>query len=110
MVTNKSLFRLNSDIHNFNTRNNSKFFQVTTHLNVFKKSPGYAGVKIYNHLPADIKDLADDVKSFKKVLKIICTFIHFILWMNFLCIKLDKYKYFDGNIIIIIVTLFTMYY
>jgi hypothetical protein len=69
MVTSKSLFRLNSDIHNFNTRNNSKFFQVTTHLTMFQKSLAYAGIKIYNHLPADIKDLADDIKSFKKVLK-----------------------------------------
>jgi hypothetical protein len=69
MVTNKSLFRLNSDINNFNTRNNSKFFQVTTHLTMFQKSPTYAGVKIYNHLPADTKDLADDTKSFKKALK-----------------------------------------
>jgi hypothetical protein len=69
MVTNKSLFRQNSEIHNFNTRNNSNFFQITTHLTMFHKSPTYAGVKIYNHLPADIKDLACDVKSFKKALK-----------------------------------------
>jgi hypothetical protein len=39
------------------------------HLTMFHKSPVYAGVMIYNHLPADIKDLADDVKSFKKALK-----------------------------------------
>jgi hypothetical protein len=39
MVTNKSLFRLNSDIHNFNTRINSKFFPVTTHLTSLKKAP-----------------------------------------------------------------------
>jgi hypothetical protein len=70
MVTNKSLFRLNSEIHNFNIRDSSNFFQVTTHLTMFKKSLAYVGVKIYNHLPADIKDLACDVKSFKKALKI----------------------------------------
>jgi hypothetical protein len=64
---------------------------------MFKKSTTYAGVKIYKHLPEDIKDFADDIKSFKKALKIICMCIPFILWMNFLCIKLDKY--FDGNII-----------
>jgi hypothetical protein len=66
MVTNKSLFRQNSEIHNFNTRNNSKLFHVTTHLTVFQKSPAYAGVKIYTHLPANIKDLARDIESFKK--------------------------------------------
>jgi hypothetical protein len=66
MVTNKSLFRQNSEIHNFNTSNNSNFSQVTTHLTILHKSPAYAGVKIYNHLPPDIKDLACDMKSFKK--------------------------------------------
>jgi hypothetical protein len=78
MVTNKSLFRYNSDICNINPRNNLNCFQVMTHLTVFHKSPAYAGVKIYNHLPVDIKDLAGDIKSFKKALKIICTNIHFI--------------------------------
>jgi hypothetical protein len=36
---------------------------------MFHKSPTYAGVKIYNHLPADIKDLTGDSKSFKETLK-----------------------------------------
>jgi hypothetical protein len=58
---------------------------------MFHKSPSYAGIKIYNHLPADIKDFACDIKSFKKALKTICMSILFILWMNFLCTKLDKY-------------------
>jgi hypothetical protein len=33
---------------------------------MFHKSPVYAGAMIYNHLPADVKDLAGDVKSFRK--------------------------------------------
>jgi hypothetical protein len=36
---------------------------------MFQKSPAYAGVKIYNHLPTNIKNLACDIKSFKKLLK-----------------------------------------
>jgi hypothetical protein len=75
MVTNKSLFRQNSEIHNFNTRNNSNFFQVMTHPTMFHKSPAYAGVKIYNHLPSDMKDLACDMRSFKKALKN-CLHVH----------------------------------
>jgi hypothetical protein len=66
MVKNKSLFRLNSEIHNVDTKNSSNFFLVMTHLTMFKKSPACVGIKIYNHLPADIKDLACDIKSFKK--------------------------------------------
>jgi hypothetical protein len=46
---------------------------------MFHKSPTYAGVKIYKNLPANIKDLACDVKSFKKALKIIYMSILFIL-------------------------------
>jgi hypothetical protein len=40
-------------------------------LTLFQKSPAYAGVKIFNHLPANIKELACDTKNFKKALKII---------------------------------------
>jgi hypothetical protein len=37
---------------------------------MFHKSPNYAGLKkIYNHLPADIKDLEGDTSSLKKALK-----------------------------------------
>jgi hypothetical protein len=55
---------------------------------MFQKNPAYAGVKVYNHLPADIKDLACDIKGFKKSIKIICMRIPFILWMNFLMYKI----------------------
>ena len=69
VIANKTWFRQNSEIHSFNTRNNSNFFQQTTHLTMFHKSPAYAGVKIYNHLPDNIKVLACDIKSFKRALK-----------------------------------------
>jgi hypothetical protein len=36
---------------------------------LYQKSPAYAGVKVYNHLPANIKDLACDIKNFKRALK-----------------------------------------
>jgi hypothetical protein len=36
---------------------------------MFDKSPAYTGVEIFNHLPVDIKDLAGDIKSFKKALQ-----------------------------------------
>jgi hypothetical protein len=75
MVTNKSLFKQNSEIYNFNTKNNSNFFQVTTHLTMFHKSPSCAGVKMYNHLSSDINDLACDMRSFKKALKN-CLHVH----------------------------------
>jgi hypothetical protein len=69
MVTNKSLFKPSSEMHNFNTRNNSNFFQAMTHSTTFHKSPVYAGINLYNHLPPNIKDLACDTKIFKKSIK-----------------------------------------
>jgi hypothetical protein len=50
---------------------------------MFQKSPAYAGVKIYNHLPANIKDLASDTKSFKKALKGDSHDHSFMLWTKF---------------------------
>jgi hypothetical protein len=59
IINNKSLFRLNSDIRNFNTSNNSNFRHVMTHLTI------YAGIKIFGHLPADIQDLSNNVEQFQ---------------------------------------------
>jgi hypothetical protein len=39
---------------------------------MFHNRPTYAGVKIYNHIPADIKDLTGDIKSYKKSTKELC--------------------------------------
>jgi hypothetical protein len=64
MVNNKSLFSVNSEIHNFSTRNNSN----NPHLHMFQKGPIYAGIKIFNHLSTDIKDLSNNVDQFKKAL------------------------------------------
>jgi hypothetical protein len=72
------------------------------HSTTFQKSPAYAGGKIYNHLAANIKELACDKKSFKKHLKTICMSIPFIFW-----IKLDSV--FDGKINIIVLLFITYF-
>jgi hypothetical protein len=82
-VTNKSLFSLNSEIHNFNTRKNSNFFQVMAYLEMFHTSHAYADVKIYNHLPADIK-------IFKKALRNYLHVHSFYTMDEFVCIQLYK--------------------
>jgi len=38
-------------------------------LKVFQQGTFYSGIRAYNHLPKNIKDLLYDVKRFKKVLK-----------------------------------------
>jgi hypothetical protein len=66
-----------------------------THLTMFHKSPTYAGFKIDNHLPADIKDLACDIKRFKKAQQNYLHVIPFILWMK--CLHIQLISVFNGN-------------
>jgi len=39
VVNNKNLFRMNSEIHSINTRNNSNFHQPLSHLTIYQKGP-----------------------------------------------------------------------
>jgi hypothetical protein len=64
-------------------------------LTLFQKGAHYSGSKILNHLLSSIKELSNDVKSFKGALKIFLQLIHFVLWMNFLR---DKAKNFGLSI------------
>ena len=69
VVKNKDLFLLNSDIHSFNTRNNSNLHIPDTNLTIFQKGVLYSGCKIYNKLPPHIKSLSNNLKRFKSLLK-----------------------------------------
>ena len=50
----------------------------STNLTSVQKGVLYSGTKIYNHLPSNIKALANDAKLFNLLN------IHFIVWMNFI--------------------------
>ena len=39
VVNNKNQFRMNSEIHSINTRNNSNFHQPLSHLTIYQKGP-----------------------------------------------------------------------
>jgi hypothetical protein len=111
MVMNRKISSIHiTDLHhNFNTRNNSNFFQVTTRLMMFHKSPAYAGVKIYNHLPSDIKDLACDMRSFKKALKN-CLHVHsFYTVDEFLMYSISRGNIYINCIIILSVSLSSVF-
>ena len=74
----------NSEIHNINTRTKSNLYQPISNLTTYQKGTYYSGIKVYNSLPTQIKDLSHNRKQFKSALKNFCTFIHFIFWMNIL--------------------------
>jgi len=61
---------MHSEIHNINTRNNSDFYEPLSHyLTIYQKGPFYMGIKVYNSLPPEIKDLSQNIKKFKSSLR-----------------------------------------
>jgi len=69
----KNWFKMHSEIHNINTRNNSDFYEPLSHLTIYQKGPFYVGIKVYNSLPPKIKDLSQNSKKFKSSLRV---FLH----------------------------------
>lgn len=65
---NKSKFNLVNNVHNFNTRNNKKFYVPSTKLDVKVNSPECIGLKIFNKLPDSIKE-STNIHFFKNKLK-----------------------------------------
>jgi hypothetical protein len=66
---NRALFKLNCDVHNIQIRQKVNLHMPLLKLTLFQKGVQYSGSKVFNHLPSSIKDLSNDVKSFKGALK-----------------------------------------
>jgi hypothetical protein len=62
-------FKINSDIHNINTRNNLDLHYPQSPLSIYHKGAHYTGIKVFNRLPVPIKQLSNDTKQFKMALK-----------------------------------------
>jgi len=69
VVNNKNKLRMNFEIYSINTRNNSYFRQCLSYLTIYHKGPFYMGIKVYNSLPPEIKDLSHNIKKFKSSLR-----------------------------------------
>ena len=54
-VNNKHLFTPNNEIHKYNTRNNNNVHPALANLTKFSKGPYISGIKVFNHLPQDLK-------------------------------------------------------
>jgi hypothetical protein len=65
IITNRELFKFNSQVHKFNTRSTHGLYYHQTNLTQFQKGISYMGVKIFNHLPPEIKSMSNDTKIFK---------------------------------------------
>jgi hypothetical protein len=69
VINNRHHFETNSAIHNVNTRTKYDLHHPQSQLAAFQKGTYYAGIKVFNGLPASIKELSHNTKQFKLVLK-----------------------------------------
>ena len=69
VVNNTDKFTINSDVHSITARHRSDLQPPLTRLAKHKKGIYYSGIKIFNYLPQNIKNLFRNVKKFKLTLK-----------------------------------------
>jgi hypothetical protein len=69
VTNNKHLFTTNYQIHNIHTRLKTNLHLPIANLTKFQKRVYYSGIKIFNNLPHNIKELANETKLFQNVLK-----------------------------------------
>jgi len=69
VVKNIDVFITNSEVHTINTRHRSDLHPLSINLTKYQKGVYYSGIKIFNHLPQNIKNLSWNVKEFKSALK-----------------------------------------
>jgi hypothetical protein len=65
IITNKEVFKFNSQVHKFNTRSTHDLYYHQANLTQFQKGICYMGIKIFNHLPPEIKYMSNETRSFK---------------------------------------------
>jgi len=69
VVNNKHLFTKNLAVHNHDKRSANNFYLPTINLTKYQKGAYYTGIKIFNYLPAHIKNVANEIQAFKKTLE-----------------------------------------
>ena len=69
VVKNNDLFTMNQEIYNINTRSNTNLHTPLCKLMVVQKGVYSTGIKLYNHLPPNLKNLSKEIKLFKPALK-----------------------------------------
>jgi hypothetical protein len=57
ITNNEELFEMNADVHSVNTRHKHYLHKPIVNLSCFQKGANYAGIRIFNGLPSDLKGL-----------------------------------------------------
>jgi hypothetical protein len=69
VVKNKESFTNNQEINIISTTYNLNLHPSLCNLALFQKGAYYMGIKLFNHLPLQIKRLANEIKLFKLAVK-----------------------------------------
>jgi len=69
VVQNKTLFLTNTENYNFDTRQRNNLHLPQANLTIYQKRACYLGIKIFNNVPLEIKNVAGNQKKFKITLK-----------------------------------------
>ena len=69
IVQNKNLLSTNTENHNKDTRQRNNLYVTQANLSVYQKAVYYSGTEIFNNLPTEIKNVANNLKKFKVSLK-----------------------------------------
>jgi len=77
VIDNGDYFKVNSEIHNVNTRNKSNLHLPISNLSVYQKGTHYTGIRVFNSLPSQINELYHNRSHFKRALK---KFLYFHLF------------------------------
>jgi hypothetical protein len=64
-LTNKKFFDLNTHIHHHNTRNKDNIHLTNINLTKVKKVSYFSCIRMFNHLPNNIKSLDFNIKKHK---------------------------------------------
>jgi len=110
VIDNGDYFKVNSEIHNINTRNKSNLHLPISNMSVYQKGTYYTGIRVFNSLPSQIKELCHNRNQFKRALKYflyfhsfytLCEYFscnkilkHLLLFSYFLCSKVSSWEFF----------------
>jgi hypothetical protein len=61
----KEHFITSIDSHNLETRQSNSLYTLQANLSIYQKGAYYSGVKIFNKLPSNIKNVRNNINKFK---------------------------------------------
>jgi hypothetical protein len=69
VVQNKNSFLTSNEYHNLDSRQRNNLYLPQANSTIYQKAAYYSGIKIFNNLPLEIKNVAGNHKKFKIALK-----------------------------------------